>query len=222
VIAFSFNFLDNLIQILSTLFLGSLAIFRDWYTAVFAGPKLAVSIRDPEGESIPIFVNGAQYPGFYYHLTISNKRKWAPASNVRVLIEQEWFVDVAGQALNSRIAGPVQLDWRLPLTRPISVTVRAEDICDLAYIAQGRPLVIAVPQQQRPVNFHGAVSAGECEIFQVRAVADNGNSAAIWIRIQWDGQWSVSRRTMKDHLIITAVQNPDLSNGRVTPPPNRL
>jgi hypothetical protein len=215
-------FVTSVIAIATTLFLGSIAIFKDWYASIFAAPILTVTLRDPEAESVPILLDGAPLAGLHYHLTITNKRKWAPAANVRVIVEQEWFVDAGGTAISSQIAGPVLLDWRLPSTRPLSVIVRDEDICDLAYIAQGHSLFVAVPLKQRPTNFHGVIGPGECEILQVRVVADNGESEAIWVRLQWDGFWSPVRSVMKDHLVVQTCANPRITFGRVAPPPNRI
>jgi len=68
-----------------------------------------------------------------------------------------------------------------------------------------------------PKVFWGFVSANEEMLVEVIAVADNGMSKPIWIKVKWDGGWSEEKEDMSHHLVIKEIKlqsEKELKEGR--------
>lgn len=88
--------------------LAILAIWGEAIRKLFAGPRLLVRLKNPLGYAT-VLQDGI--PARYYHLLVSNQRRWAPAKNVTVLligIEEQSHND---SWQNLAMPGPARLVW---------------------------------------------------------------------------------------------------------------
>jgi hypothetical protein len=188
-----------------TLAVAALAIWGEWFREKLAGPKLELTLHDPEGEPIP--VRDGTPPTFtparFYHLKVANKRRWAPAKNVRVLLTKVNKPAADGSFPIVALSGPLQLTWQHPELHPLFPTIGPDDICDLGNLQKGR--VFTLSPYLIPNNFQGSLpSAGKIRV-EVVAAADDAESNPLLIEIAWDGEWSDDTATLSKHLVVKQV-----------------
>ena len=170
-----------------------------------AGPKLEVTLHDPEGEPIS---GGDGTPARFYHLKIRNKRRWAPAHNVRVLLTKVNKPAADGSFPMAALSGPLQLTWQFPQFHPLFPTIGPNDICDLGNLQRGRAFTLS--PYLTPNNFQGSLPAAGKMRVEVIAAADNAESSPLLVEIAWDGQWSDDTGTMSKHLVVKQVTSIDV------------
>ncbi|HVN97274.1 MAG TPA: hypothetical protein VMT62_12670 [Syntrophorhabdaceae bacterium] len=181
----------------ATLFLAFIAIWGDRIRSKWSGPKLRLFVLNSTGEVNPSS-DGA--PVRYYHLRVTNDRKGAPARNVRVMLTKILQLKVGGRPVDRSFSGPLQLTWQFPAFHPQTSSIGPDDVCDLGNIMQGRSF--ALTPYVVPNNFAGYVGANEEILVEVVAIADNGQSEPINIKIAWDGGWSDDDVEMRRHLVV--------------------
>jgi hypothetical protein len=168
------------------------------------GPKLVLRLSDPQGEPIDISnAQGGSVSSRYFHLCVSNKHRWSPATNVRVVITGLAKPAADGKLVNQPLSGPLQLMWRFSNFHPIYSIVGPDDICDWGSVRrdskfQLSPFVF-------PNNFGGTIEPNGRMRVQVKAVADNAESKSLCVDISWDGHWSDDTLGMANHLVVKEV-----------------
>ena len=201
---------DQIIQLfvaIGTIAVAILAIWGDRIRYVIGlRPKLDLTLIDPEGEfvNIGISVDGSTTPARYYHLKVSNKNRWSPATNVRVVITGIAIPAADGQYVSQGLTGPLQLTWRFDKFHPAMYsTVGSDDICDLGGIKQGEKF--SLTPYIFPNNFQGHLEANRRMLIEVKAIADNAESRTVCIEISWDGKWEDDTKKMAEHLVVKEV-----------------
>lgn len=203
---------DQIIQIFvafGTILVAILAIWGDWVRYQLGlRPTLLLSLSDPRGEYITISesVDGltmASTPAYYYHLKVSNKKRWTQAVNVRVLITALLMPAADGTLIEQPLAGPLQLMWRHAQYHPPYSLVGPDDFCDLGFIKKDQ--VFRLTPLVAPNNFRGQLEANQGMRIVVRAVADNAESNDLLIDIRWDGLWDDDQIRMSSHLTVKEV-----------------
>lgn len=169
---------------------------RSWWP----GPKLRVLPHNPLGE-LTTLADGT--PVRYYHLTVTNDRKWSTAHNVRVLLTNIFQPAADGSWVDRSFGGPLQLTWQSPELHEQYPSIGPDYVSDLGCIVKGRqfgltPYVI-------PNDFNGFVGPNQSIRVKVVAVADNGKSEPALIEIAWNGNWSDEAEEMGHHLIVEKV-----------------
>ncbi len=200
---------DQIIQLsvaVGTILVAILAIWGDWFRYHLGlRPNLALVLHDPEGEYINILesVNGLVMqttPTYYYHLRVTNKNRWAQATNVRIVITDQLMPASDGKLVRQPLGGPLQLSWRHGELHPIYSTVGPDDICDLGFVKKGQnfrltPLIT-------PNNFHAALEPNQKMRLMLKALADNNESPTFIVDISWDGKWDDDQTRMASHLVV--------------------
>lgn len=185
-----------------------LAIWGDRIKAKLGvGPRLVLSLIDPEGESIDISSpsSSTSLPSRYYHLRVSNVRRWSTATNVRVVITGIAKPAADGRFVRQELIGPLQLMWRFSMVHPaLYSTLGPDDICDLGFLKQGGDKFKLTPYVY-PNNFPGDLGPSQKMQIEVQAIADNAESKPICIEISWDGEWIDDTKTMANHLVVKEI-----------------
>jgi len=203
--------LDQAIQIavaVGTVAVAILAIWGDRVRHLFGlGPRLHVSLDDPEGESIAIAEGaGRSTPARYYHIRVKNSHRWSQATNVRVVIVGLSRPAADGTLAPQPLSGPLQLMWRFSAFHPNYSTVGPDDIADLGFMKKGKAFILT--PFVTPANFRGSLARNERLQVVVQATADNAESKPITIDVNWDGMWADDATDMAKHLVVRQVKAP--------------
>ena len=203
--------IDQKIQLtvaIGTIAVAILAIWGDQVRHLLGlGPRLRLSLDDPQGESISISEGeGRSTPSRYYHLRVHNSHRWTQATNVRVVIIGLARPAADGSLLSQPLSGPLQLVWRFSSFHPTYSVVGPDDICDLGFIKQGRNF--ALTPFVYPNNFAGSLAPNERMLVMLRAVADNAESTPVCVEVSWDGEWADGSLEMASHLVVKQVNCP--------------
>jgi hypothetical protein len=168
-------------------------------------PKLVVRLNDPYGELVNVSTSPEKpMMARYYHLRVSNKRRWSQAKNVRVVIVRVFKPAADGALVPQTLAGPLQLMWRFTPFHPQYSTVGSDDFVDLGHLQKGKNFYLT--PYISPSNLEGFLRPNEQMRVEVQAVADNAESKSVCIDISWDGHWSDGSEEMTKHLVVTQVE----------------
>jgi hypothetical protein len=207
--------IDQIIQLfvaIGTILVAILAIWGDWFRFKLGlRPGLVLSLHDPKGEFITIdeSIDGLKIestPTYYYHLKVSNKKRWTQAINVRVVITSLLTSTSDGHLVNQPLAGPLQLMWRHSQFHPPYSIVGPDDYCDLGFIKRGQNFKLT--PVINPNNFPATLQPNKMRRLILKAEADNAESNNLIIDIHWDGMWVADQNLMASHLVVKKVNNP--------------
>lgn len=192
--------IDALVAI-GTIAVAVLAIWGEWFREKLGmRPKLQLRVRDTKGT---LTARGDGRRVIYYHLVVENRRPWALATGVQVMITQIWRQAAGGNFKAEDLAARLPLTWQFPQFNPVSPNIRESKICDLGLIVEGdeqfRPSLYIHPN-----NFKGYVRADDAVRFGLEVRADNFTSKSPHIvEVSWDGQWTSDLDEMSIHLDIS-------------------
>jgi len=166
-----------------------------------APPKLALRIRNKEGELTT--TSGGSLVR-YYHLVVSNNRKWGPARNVKVHLARVEILGPDHSWQEKRISGHVPFLWMWGLYANEQVIVGTDVASDFLCITKGdepKLLVEIVPNNLDP-NVH----KGKRVRIHVIAKSEQVESTPLVVEISWDGEWEDGAKEMSKHLILEEVK----------------
>lgn len=147
-----FSLIVQALAAVGTLLAVVMAIWGDWVRSRLAPPQLSVHLRDPDGE---LTKRNDGLKVRYYHLSVSNSRRWAPARNVTVYVvlleergpDQRWR--------RTMPSGPIPLTWQFG---PSTIRLIGQpQLCDLARVVERGDFRITT--QFLPNNFPGVLAA---------------------------------------------------------------
>ncbi len=196
------NAIAQIFTAIGTISVAILAIWGDKIRAAIAGPKLELKLRDIRGD---LTFRANQKRTIYYHLQLTNKRKWSPAKYVRVLVTGIAKKRPDGTYFPEPLPIPVQLTWAIPQFHELLPTIATNDVCDLGFLdedAQRFNLSLYVV----PNNFRGYVESGQSMRVSIVTSAHNYQSKSPFVlEVAWDGTWSSDMDEMQRHLVIKEV-----------------
>jgi len=186
---------------IGTLAVAVLAIWGDWFRDRLAPPKLKLRLRDSRGHLTKL--NGKSV--IYYHLVVENKRRWALATGVQVMIKGIWRRAADGTFKPENLAAELPLTWAFPQFNPINPRIRDRKICDLGYLAEGdtefKPSLYFYPN-----NFRGFVKERDAVRFSLGIQAENFTSQeSFLVEVSWDGVWDPDLDQMERHLVVKEI-----------------
>jgi hypothetical protein len=195
--------LAELLTAIGTIAVAILAIWGGYFKARFAGPQLELSLTNSQGHLIP-FGNGNK--AYYYHLNVTNKRTWAPAEAVQVLV-----TGIAKRGPDDRfreepLVFPHQLVWTpAELIIPYRLIVDTAK-CDLGSLNRDNDrFMLATATKSN--TFRGYVDFNEAIRVQVRVSAQNVRPVRpLVLEIAWNGKWSDNPNEMEHNLIVKSVE----------------
>jgi hypothetical protein len=192
--------IQTTVQLLSfgaSLLLAAVAIWGDVWRARWIGPKLSLTLYNPEGEAISLV---DKRPARYYHARVANTRRSAKATNVRIVVTRVLRPAADGSIHDAVLSGPVQLRWQHGDFLPQFPTLGPAQNADLGAIVKGEGFTLHT--MFVPNNVNVRISANERAIVEVRALSDQTESAPLVLEINWDGQWSDDTPEMAKHLVV--------------------
>ena len=191
----------QVIVAIGTLAVAVLAIWGDWFRDKLVSPKLELRLRDSRGN--PTELNGRS--AIYYHLIVQNRRRWALANGVQVMINGIWRRAADETFKPESLAAELPLTWAFPQFNPINPKIRDKKICDLGYLAEGdnefKPSLYFYPN-----NFRGFVKARDSVRLSLEIQAENFTSQKRFVvEISWDGEWEADFDQMEKHLVVKEI-----------------
>jgi hypothetical protein len=191
------------------------ALFGRWLRARLAAPRLEIDLKDRNGVFVPTLLkldganpDGAAIDTFsrWYHVRVENKRRWSPATDVRLLLLRLEQHDASGQYQTTWV-GEIPLQWSNPQITPLTPTIGPAYDCDLCSVLKhpsGQHALSLHPIIQ-PFNLptHWQTSNQVALTLQARCLETD--STTFRVEIAWNGQWADDTAQMAKHLVVKAA-----------------
>ncbi len=140
-----------------------------------------------------------------------NRRRWAPAHKVKVLLVGILRRGQDGNFHREAINVRQQLTWAPAELSEIMPTITSDHILDLGCLTQEG---FAITTYVTPNNFRGTVQANQTIRVELEVEADNYHSDRRYVyEIAWDGVWSTDIGELARHLTVRELS--DAMNGVV-------
>jgi hypothetical protein len=197
------------------------ALFGGWIRHKLTPPKLRISLLSTEGkETDALMLNPNEpsgppvpTPSRWYHVRVTNDRKWAEATEVQVWLVRIEELDAAGQ-FRATWAEEVPLKWRyMTVVNPAATRVVGHDQhADLiAFYKRGVTTLHPFLQLQAllipsRLNIH---RTGDCRLRLV--LAARGREAVsneLTVDVGWNGRWPESAEDAVRGIVIREVGAP--------------
>ncbi len=202
---FWLNWAVQLLGVVGTLLVAVIALFGEAIRGKLLPPRLSLALRSKVGEKgqFRYPTNGAAHEGVinarYYHVTVSNARRWSQAKETQVfltLLEEECI----GGGARVVWVGQIPMSWRHREISPLVRTIGADADCDLCCADQnGRlqlmPLII-------PLNLKHTWEGRFVLWLTLQAKSHLADSPPLRLKISWDGEWHDGDLEMSERLKI--------------------
>jgi hypothetical protein len=138
----------------------------------------------------------------YYHLRVSNARRWSPANDVQVFLVRMEEPGPDG-ALQVTWVGDVPMRWRNQEVSPLTRTIGHDADCDLCCVGKGKwlsllPLIVPLSLNARRQE--------RCRIVASLEARSNQTDSPIFrIEMSWDGDWEDGDTEMQRQLKISPL-----------------
>ena len=193
-----------------TIAVALVALFGQAFRSKFFPPRLTLRLAKPEGEKARVrltwFEQGEPKERWedarYYHLRVSNERRWSPATNAQVFLIRMEEPGPDGE-LQITWTGDVPMRWRHQEVFPPARTIGPSADSDLCCVVKGKwlellPLVA-------PYNLESKRRQKSLVVLSLQARANEGDSAILRVQASWDGDWEYGAEEMKRHMIVKVV-----------------
>ena len=121
------------------------ALFGQAFRAKFFPPKLSLRLENTSGEAI----QESAWKARYYHLRVSNSRRWSPAHEVRVVLLREEEPG-PNEELQVTWSGNVPLIWKNQPVHPLLRTIGPSAWADLCSVKESK--ILRIHPMIRPNN----------------------------------------------------------------------
>lgn len=187
-----------------------IALFGQAFRDKFFPPQLSCRLLNPDGEHTTVqlswpedgVVRERSEEARYYHLQVSNGRRWSPAREVQVVLLQVEEPGPDGR-LHVTWTGAAPFIWRHQEVHAALRTIGPDADADLCNVVKGKWLALNL--MVHPFNLesrrHGACTL----VLTIRAQGNEADSTTLRLKIAWDGQWSDGAHEMRRHLAIEAL-----------------
>ncbi len=191
------------------------ALFGDWAKNKWFKPKLSLRLLSRLGTRQRTAVGAPERDGGgtriadarYYHLQVSNAKRWPPATHVQVHLLQ---IEELGPDRSLRVAwcGDLPLIWQHQQIYPLARTIGADAACDFFCVLEHKwvslqtvitPIGFDFAQRRQP--FSGVVFTVQARSLEVDTVPRR-------YRVSWDGQWAEGEVEMSRHFVIEELETP--------------
>ena len=190
------------------------ALFGDWLKHRIFKPGLRLELSNPRGTQTRIAISAPGKDGGgtrtsdsrYYHLRVSNDKRWPQATNVQVFLLQVEEPGPGG-TLQVTWTGDIPLVWRHQQIYPLTRTIGAAAECDFFSVTDKwvsthlamAPIEFSYLQRREP--FTGVV-------FTVQARSAEVDTPAKRFRVSWDGKWVPGEAEITRHFEIQELTPP--------------
>lgn len=181
-----------------------LALFGDWIRGTLFPPRLTISLLDRGGEPIKITTGNGQFvsDSRYYHLIVSNIRRWSPATDLDVRLVRIDEPGVGGELRNVWV-GEVPIHCRNQAQNPQKHKIGHFvhfDICNVRKNGEVHLCPYLYPNNLK------TMWKAPCDLiayFQARST--ELDTRIVPIRISWDGIWHDGTRELQEHCKVREV-----------------
>ena len=194
------------------------ALFGQAFRAKFFPPKLSLQILNPDGEHakelLRAEIGGESRERFeaarYYHVRVTNSRRWSPATQLQVILLQ---IEEPGSndQLHVSWLGAVPLGWRHQELFPPARTIGAPADVDLCSVVKGKWLRLHPLVQ--PFNLEAVKRSAATLVVLLQARASEADSPVLRVKIAWDGKWHDGAKQMRHHLTVEPYAGNETANG---------
>ncbi len=183
-----------------TIAVAVLAIWGDYFRHRWVPPKLAVELDNPRGD-LNRWANGMRV--IYYHLKVTNKRKWSVARNCRVLLKQISRRGPDGEFRRLPFYVPRQFMWGPSESTSTVIDLSDEQLLDFGFINEGEGQKFQPTLYSIPNLFEGYVGPNESVRYSLEIVADGfkGKEYRVF-EVAWNGKWTDNLDEMAKDLIM--------------------
>lgn len=183
----------------------AVALFGQAFRAKYFPPVLSLKVRCPEGVRVPVRLHSgsgeheASDPedARFYHITVSNSRRWSPATEVQVFLVAIDTLGLDGEVRQLWV-GETPMRWRGQEYSPVARKIGTDWDCDICRIVKGKGLALSplVVPYNLPVGHSGPCVL----ILALQARAMEADSDAVCVQIAWDGKWEDGAQEMRNHM----------------------
>jgi len=173
------------------------ALFGQAFRARFFPPQLKLGLVSTEGEAVVgRNTSGRTLKMRYYHLRVSNDRRWSPAHGVRIVLLQ--VEELGPDGMNQvRWTGDVPFAWRHQQLFPVERTIGAPSDLDLISVSEEPILTIHLLLE--PLNLQVRRHTQTTFVLKCQARGNESDSDPLAIKVAWDGNW---HEDMSGHLAL--------------------
>lgn len=187
------------------------ALFGQSFRSKFFPPKLSLDLVNQDGEKTRVLLkwneNNVEQERWedarYYHLRVSNARRWSNANQVHVVLLRVEEPGADGRFVVSWV-GDVPLGWRHQQVYPILRTIGPASDIDLCSVVKDKwlqlhPLVV-------PYNLEVIRRKPTRLLLFLQARSDECDSIILRVKLSWDGQWHEGAQEMRRHLVLEVAK----------------
>lgn len=176
------------------------ALFGKVVQAKLFPPALVLKLTDGSGEATRRQMqDGAFEQVRYYHVRVTNSRRWSPANEVQIVLLQ---VEEPGPDRELRVTwrGEMPLAWKHGQLFPLQRTIGSPAVADLCSVGEraGLQLHLLVAPFNLEVVWQGASDF----VLTLQGRANEAESPVLRIRISWDGVWHPGEAEMRSHMVV--------------------
>ena len=194
------------------------ALFGEAARARLFKPKLRLTLEKPRGEEAKAMIfppsaeddiieihragEGRKEDARYYHLRVSNQRRWSPATQVQVYLLRIDQPGPDGQ-FSPQWSGEIPLLWQYYEALSPIRTIGPSRNCDLCSVVKGKWM--GLHPAVMPVGFGGRYrdTANLRLLLQAQSIEVNSNP--LLVQINWDGKWEDGEAEMANHMVVSVV-----------------
>lgn len=192
------------------------ALFGQAFRDKFFPPQLSCRLLSADGERTTVQLTWPEdgvsrarsEEARYYHLQISNGRRWSPAREVQVVLLQVEEPGADGR-LHVTWTGAAPFSWRHQEVHSALRTIGPAADADLCNVVKGKWLALNL--MVHPFNLESRRAKACNLVLSIRAQGNEADSPVVRVKISWNGQWSDGALEMRRHLTVETlgeVSNP--------------
>ena len=207
---FWLNWSVALIAAIATLSAVLVALFGQFIRAGLFPPQLRIELKNTHGSKARVrlaWVENSEprergEDSRYYHIVVSNSRRWSPAHQVQLYLLQVDRPGPDGEFRPSWV-GEIPMNWRHQEVHPTVRTIGAAADCDFVSVVKGK-WVELLPLIQ-PFNLDKQLRGPGVFVATLQARANEADSDPIRLQVSWDGQWHDGDVEMASHLVVKDI-----------------
>ena len=168
------------------------------------GEEAEAEILSPEDEERGYSIVGAEVrkEARYYHLRVSNQRRWSPATQVQVYLLRIDERRADGQ-FHPRWLGEIPLLWQYYEALSPIRTIGPSRNCALCSVVKGKWM--GLHPAVMPLGFKGRYRDTANLRLLLQAQSIEADSDPVLVQIGWDGEWEDGEVEMANHMVVSVV-----------------
>jgi hypothetical protein len=198
------------------------ALFKDWFRYRLLPPRLHISLSRTESNEIPNtgLVNPNDPSGSpfvtvsrWYHVGVTNARRWVEATDVQVFLLRVEEPDEAGQ-FTTIWDDPIPLKWHhmqtlnLPAGMVVGRPAKAALVAFFKDAATSKEPFLQIQTMHFPNRFNPH-RVGRCKLHLVLIAREKQvDSNQVTVEVSWDGNWPEAHEKAPRGLVVREVTPP--------------